>query len=277
MHKSFAMAIVGAMLAAAQTPAQTEPTAAELLQKGIYAQETAGDLDGAIKIYRQIVDSHPIQREIAAQAQYRLGLTLLAKGDAGNASQEIQRLGWDFPDYKDLIAASKNASATPPAREGVFGRGGRGGQAAAPDNGAGNWVTVPQFVISGRLNEAFTADLREAQAKDLAARDAFVLEAEHDATYDFSQTVTLIGKVTQIEWTDPSAWVTVNPDNGAAAVRVSLESINARLRGAKNALSLGDRVVVTGAPARDGSSAVQATRMTVNDVQKYLRGNTPTK
>src|ERR1700723_3237002 len=124
MHKIFATVIVGAMLAAAQTATQTPPTAAELLQKGIYAQETAGDLDGAIKIYRQIVDSHPIQREIAGQAQYRLGLTLLARGDAGNASQEIQRLGWDFPDYKDLVASAKTASTTPPVGEGVYRPGG---------------------------------------------------------------------------------------------------------------------------------------------------------
>jgi hypothetical protein len=48
--------------------------AAELLQRGIYAQETSADLDGAIKIYRQLVDSHPQQREIDAQAQYRLGM-----------------------------------------------------------------------------------------------------------------------------------------------------------------------------------------------------------
>src|SRR5580704_14292165 len=111
MHKTIAVAALLVIPAVAQT----QPTAAELLQKGIYAQETAGDLDGAIKIYHQIVDSHPIQREIAAQAQYRLGLTLLAKGDAGSASQEIQRLGWDFPDYKDLIAAAKSASGTPHA------------------------------------------------------------------------------------------------------------------------------------------------------------------
>src|SRR5580700_11277655 len=116
MLKIVATTILGAMFAAAQTQAPPQPTAAELLQKGIYAQETAGDLDGAIKIYRQIVDSHPIQREIAAQAQYRLGLTLLAKGDAATASQEIQRLGWDFPDYKDLIASAKNASIAPEPR-----------------------------------------------------------------------------------------------------------------------------------------------------------------
>lgn len=80
MHKIFATVILGAMVAAGQNQVASQPTAAELLQKGIYAQETAGDLDGAIKIYHQIVDSHPTQREIAAQAQYRLGMTLLEKG-----------------------------------------------------------------------------------------------------------------------------------------------------------------------------------------------------
>jgi outer membrane protein assembly factor BamD (BamD/ComL family) len=111
MRKIVATTILGAMFAAAQTQPSPQPTAAELLQKGIYTQETAGDLDGAIKIYRQIVDSHPAQREIGAQAQYRLGLTLLAKGDANNASEEIQRLGRDFPDYKELIASGTNTVA----------------------------------------------------------------------------------------------------------------------------------------------------------------------
>ena len=34
-----------------------EQTAAEELQKGIFTQETAGDPDGAIDIYRQIVNT----------------------------------------------------------------------------------------------------------------------------------------------------------------------------------------------------------------------------
>ena len=31
------------------------PTASELLQKGIYTQETVGDIDAAIRIYQQVV------------------------------------------------------------------------------------------------------------------------------------------------------------------------------------------------------------------------------
>jgi hypothetical protein len=57
-----------------------EQTAAEELQKGIFTQETAGDPDGAIDIYRQIMNRGSTPREIAAQAQYRLGEALLKKG-----------------------------------------------------------------------------------------------------------------------------------------------------------------------------------------------------
>ena len=42
--------IIAAVLLAFECPAQAP---AELLQKGIYLQETAGDLDGALQIYRQ--------------------------------------------------------------------------------------------------------------------------------------------------------------------------------------------------------------------------------
>ena len=60
--------------------------ASQLLERGIYAQQVAGDLDGAIKIYRQIVASNPPQREYAAQAQYLLVQALLQKGDASARS-----------------------------------------------------------------------------------------------------------------------------------------------------------------------------------------------
>ena len=49
-------------------------TAAGFLQKGIYAQQTEGNLDNAILIYRQIVNSAPSQRDLAAEAQHRLAI-----------------------------------------------------------------------------------------------------------------------------------------------------------------------------------------------------------
>ena len=71
-------------------PAQGQSTA-ELLQKGIYTQETVGDLDGAIKIYRQIINSASQSRTYAAQAQYRLGVCLLKKGENGKPSRHFRR------------------------------------------------------------------------------------------------------------------------------------------------------------------------------------------
>src|SRR5436309_960979 len=68
----------------------------QLLQRGIYNQETAGDLDAAIQIYRQLVSAP--DRAIGAQAQFRLIESLLAKGDLAAAGQEFGKLARDFAD-----------------------------------------------------------------------------------------------------------------------------------------------------------------------------------
>lgn len=98
--KLMAASVFTASLLAIPGSAQS---AAELLQKGIYAQQTAGDLDSAIRIFRQIASSPaPGQRAYAAQAQYLLVQSLIRKGDFLVASQELQKLAVDYPDYKDL-------------------------------------------------------------------------------------------------------------------------------------------------------------------------------
>jgi hypothetical protein len=233
MHKIFATVILGAMIAAAQTQTQTQPTAAELLQKGIFAQETAGDLEGAAKIFRQIVDSHPIQREIAAQAQYRLGLTLLAKGDAAGASQEIQRLGWDFPDYKELIASAKNASGPAPA--------------------------------SGMIPYYTTHVPGTGQTMVVLSTPSSALS--HDAEFDFTKSVTVTGTVKQMQFINPYSWLTVNSNGNAdTPYRISLASPNTLSHAGWNrdTVKAGDQVIVTGAPALDGSSTIQATSVSAN-------------
>ena len=89
-------------------------SAADLLQKGIYAQETMGDLDGAIKSYRQVLTSYPSNKQIAAQAQYQLVLCMVQKGDRAAAAREFDSLTRNYPDQADLIAkAGKLVPATP--------------------------------------------------------------------------------------------------------------------------------------------------------------------
>jgi len=87
-------------------PAEGQSTA-ELLQKGIYTQETVGDLDGAIKIYRQIINSVSQSRTYAAQAQYRLAQCLLKKGENDEAVKAFEKLMQDYPEEKELVAKAR--------------------------------------------------------------------------------------------------------------------------------------------------------------------------
>lgn len=91
-------------LVAAAFPALAQ-TAAEQLQKGIFAQESQGKTDEAITIYRQLANSTLTPREIAAQAQYRLSQSLLQKGDIATATREMERLEREFPEYGKLISS----------------------------------------------------------------------------------------------------------------------------------------------------------------------------
>jgi hypothetical protein len=94
-------ALLVAFPCAAQTPA-------ELLQKGIYTQETAGDPDGAIQIYRQITATAPSQSAVAAQAQYRIAELLLQKGDLYGAALEFSTLAGKYSEHQALIAKMAN-------------------------------------------------------------------------------------------------------------------------------------------------------------------------
>ena len=97
---------IGALTAllAAPAPAQ-DKTAAERLEKAIYTQQAKGDLDAAIQMYRDIVNSSTDQRQFAAMAQYRLVMALIQKGDLVDAQREMQHLAFNYSEFKDVISA----------------------------------------------------------------------------------------------------------------------------------------------------------------------------
>lgn len=101
---SFRIVAVAILATWIPTASAQSQTAAEQLQKGVYSQQTLGDLDAAIQIYRQIITTNPGQNPIAAQAQFRLFQTLLQKGDLNGAQQEFQTLVLNYSDYRELIA-----------------------------------------------------------------------------------------------------------------------------------------------------------------------------
>jgi hypothetical protein len=99
-------------VSAAVVPSAAQ-TASELLQKGIYTQDTAGDVDAAIQFFRQAFSAAGTERDLAAQAQYRLVQALLRKGDTAMAALEMNRLAQEFPDQGDVVARLAAGPASP--------------------------------------------------------------------------------------------------------------------------------------------------------------------
>src|SRR6266446_8577956 len=92
-----------ALLLFASAQAARGASAAELLEKGIYTEETKGELKAAIQIYQQIVDDPRADRGLVAQAQLRLGLCQLKLGNKPQAISALDRLTQEFPDKDKLL------------------------------------------------------------------------------------------------------------------------------------------------------------------------------
>src|SRR5215475_9689507 len=76
---------------------------AELLEKGIYTEETKGELEAANQIYAQIVADPSADRSLVAQAQLRMGLCELKLGHKPRATTIFEELTRDFPDKSKLL------------------------------------------------------------------------------------------------------------------------------------------------------------------------------
>jgi hypothetical protein len=90
---------------AGRTRAAESPGA--LLEKGVYAEETTGDLDAAISTYKQILDNPEATRPVLAQAEYRLAQCYLKKGQQGLAAAELRNLVRLYPGEKALVAEAQ--------------------------------------------------------------------------------------------------------------------------------------------------------------------------
>lgn len=91
------------LLLVSMRPMQAAP-ASELLEKGVYTEETKGELRTAIQIYQEIVDDPGADRSLVAQAQLRLGLCQLKLGNKPQAITALNRLTQEFPDKDKLLS-----------------------------------------------------------------------------------------------------------------------------------------------------------------------------
>jgi hypothetical protein len=81
--------------------------ASDLLEKAIYAEETQGNLDEAIKLYSQVLERFKESRAEAAQATFRLAMCRKKKGQEAEASALFRQLIADFPQEKELVAKAR--------------------------------------------------------------------------------------------------------------------------------------------------------------------------
>jgi len=76
---------------------------AVLLQEGIYAEETEGNLDKAMGIYSQIREKYNDVERISARATYQLGLCHLKKGDNKKAAELFEEVVGYYPQQTEAV------------------------------------------------------------------------------------------------------------------------------------------------------------------------------
>jgi hypothetical protein len=101
--------ILALSLTAPPLPAGSAATQShsQLLEEGIYQEETVGDLTAAIEIYKLLLADAEKARPQAAQAQFRLGVCYLKSAEKDKAQAAFEQLIADYPDAEELIARAR--------------------------------------------------------------------------------------------------------------------------------------------------------------------------
>lgn len=103
-----AVVVLGLIGAVATASAATGTSLSELMEKGVYSEETKGDLDGAMGLYKQVASEAQAGQALGAQAQYRLGVCYYKKKNYAEASAAFEKLISDYPDQTALIAKARD-------------------------------------------------------------------------------------------------------------------------------------------------------------------------
>jgi hypothetical protein len=103
-----------ALLIVAAKPMTAAESPTELLEKGIYAEETQGDLGAAIAIYKRVAEAARSERPAVAQALYRLGMCYLKSGRRNDAAATFEKLARQHAEETALLARIPPSVSTVP-------------------------------------------------------------------------------------------------------------------------------------------------------------------
>ena len=78
----------------------------ELLEQGVYLQEAEKDLDRAIDAFSKIIEAEQVSRAQAAEAQFRLAVCYVEKGDLTNSIAAFEALIDKYPDQEKWTEAA---------------------------------------------------------------------------------------------------------------------------------------------------------------------------
>jgi Tol biopolymer transport system component len=84
-----------------------------LFEKAKFTMETKGDLKGAIKLFSEIIEKYPDEREYAAKSQLYIGLCYekLGEEQAKQAQQAFQKVVDNYPEQQQEVAIAREKMA----------------------------------------------------------------------------------------------------------------------------------------------------------------------
>ncbi len=87
-----------------------QETAKELFEQALYLEETKGELEKAIEVYKQVVKKFPDERVTAAKAQLHIGVCYEKLG-FNEAQKAFQKVIDNYPDQQQEVAIAKERIA----------------------------------------------------------------------------------------------------------------------------------------------------------------------
>lgn len=95
-----------------------------LFEKAKYTMETKGDLNGAIKLFEEIIQKYPDEREYAAKSQYYIGRCFEKLG-LKEAEKAFQKVISDFPEQQEAVKLARERLSLLPGARAVLEKGAR--------------------------------------------------------------------------------------------------------------------------------------------------------